>query len=56
MAEEEKKQPKILVVKDLPQVQTREVTDGNEEYNCMTVEEAMTEVLEIVRELKKKLD
>ena len=57
MAEEEKKvEVKDIVVKELPVVQTRQASDDKTDYNCLTVEEALTEILTNVREIKKKLD
>jgi hypothetical protein len=52
----EKEIEKTLVVKDLPQTQIRRVTgeDGNE-YNLVTVEEAITEILEKITELSKAM-
>jgi hypothetical protein len=55
MTEKEKTEPKVLVVAQLPQQATREVTDGKLEYSCVTIEEALTEILEAVREIRKKI-
>jgi len=51
---EKQKEEKLLVVSELPQVPTRKVEgdDGNT-YNLTTVNEAIQEILETVRELKK---
>jgi hypothetical protein len=51
MAEKEKD---FLVVPELPQVSTRTVegSDGKE-YNLITLTEAIKEILETIRELKK---
>jgi len=53
MAEKEQEE-KLLVVSELPQVQTRKVQgdDGNI-YNLTKTNEAIQEILETVRELKK---
>ena len=50
----EKKEEKLLVVSELPEVKTRVVegNDGNT-YNLITENEAILEILEISRELKK---
>lgn len=44
---------KTLVVSELPRVETRTGNIGNESYNLITVDEALTEILELVRETKK---
>ena len=51
---DEKKEEKLLIVTDLPEVKTRTVegSDGNT-YNLVTTNEAIQEILEISRELKK---
>lgn len=50
----EKEIEKTLVVKDLPQTQVRRVTgEDGKEYNLVTVEEAITEILDKVTELSK---
>lgn len=55
MAKEEKEK-EYLIVPDLPQVPTRTVTgnDGNE-YDLITLTEAVKECLDILRELKKAI-
>lgn len=54
MPEDKKAEEKTLVVQELPQTPTRKVKgeDGNI-YNLMTIDEAISEILEIIRELKK---
>lgn len=49
----EEKSTKTLVVRELPTQAMNTVTDdkGND-YSLMTVEEALTEILEIVKSLK----
>ncbi len=51
---EKEQEEKILVVPELPQTPTRKVQgeDGNI-YNLITMNEAIQEILEITRELKK---
>lgn len=50
----EEVEEKVIILNELPTVQTRKVTDneGNE-YNVLTRDEALTEILESVREMKK---
>ncbi len=50
MAEDKKD---FVVVQELPQVSTRQVSDGDKEYDLVTVPEALKEILETVREIKK---
>jgi hypothetical protein len=52
MPKEEVKE--ILVVKELPTARMRVVSDGEKEYECITTEEAIKEILESIREIKKK--
>lgn len=54
MTEEKNEEKKMAVVVELPQVQTRTINDseGNE-YELVTLTEAVQEILEISRELKK---
>jgi len=54
MADKEKEK-KLAVVKELPTQALREVEAEDKVYECVTVEEALTEILEKVRELSKKL-
>jgi hypothetical protein len=51
---EEKTEKNWVVVSELPQIQTREVesTDGKK-YELVLLNEAVKEILEIVREIKK---
>lgn len=45
-----------LVVEQIPQVPQREVeTDDKKKFNLITKEEALTEILMIVRELRKTI-
>jgi len=55
--EKNKEEPKVLVVKELPVTQLRVVNsqDGKETYGCLTVEEALTEIIEKIRNIEKKL-
>ena len=51
MVEEDEK---LLVVKELPEVATRKIQGEDKKiYNLITQDEALLEILEIVRELKK---
>jgi len=52
--EKEVKVKKLLVVPKLPTTELRNISDneGNN-YECVTIEEALTEILEIVRHIKK---
>lgn len=54
--EKENKEKKILVVQQLPTTPVRDVKDeeGNE-FDCVTVEEALTEILTTVRDIKKQV-
>jgi len=45
----------LLVVSELPQTPFREVSSEGKIYDCVTKEEALTEILKLVRELSKKL-
>lgn len=50
------KKPKILVTTELPKQEIRNVRDKEgEEYECITVEEALTELVNNIREIKKSL-
>ena len=49
------KEIKLTVVKELPVQSLREVEAEGKTYECLTVEEALTEILEKVRELTKKV-
>jgi len=51
---EKEQEEKLLIVSELPQVPTR-IVDGSDgsKYNLVTVTEAIKEILEISRELKK---
>ena len=49
------KEKKLTVVRELPNQPLREVEVDNKVYECLTVEEALTEILEKVRELIKKV-
>jgi len=52
----EKEERKIAVVSELPNVPTRiAVGDDKEEYELITRDEALTEILQTTRELKEKL-
>ncbi|MFW6129616.1 MAG: hypothetical protein ACOC56_00440 [Atribacterota bacterium] len=57
MAEDKKEeQRKIAVVSELPQTTVRVAEDENgERYDLITKEEAITEMLESIREIKKGL-
>lgn len=56
MAEEKTKvEKKVLVLSELPQQQVREFSDDKSEYSCVTVEEALTEILESIRDIRSKL-
>ena len=52
MADKEKK---LTVLRELPNQPLREVEVEDKVYECVTVEEALTEILEKVRELIKKV-
>ena len=49
------KEKKLTVVRELPNQPLREVEVEDKVYECVTVEEALTEILEKVRELVKKV-
>jgi len=53
---EEKKQNDFIVVPELPQIPTRTI-EGNDgkEYDLMTLTEAVREILEHVREIRKSV-
>jgi len=54
MAEEKKKENPILVVSELPTQKVNLVTDeAGKEFSLMTVEQALTELVSNVREIKK---
>lgn len=53
--EEPKSEKLIAVVEQLPTQQLREVEMDNKQYECLTVNEALTEMLSILRDLHKKL-
>ena len=57
MVEKEKTtEKKLIVVQELPTQAMREVqTPEGENYECMTITEALTEIVETIRELKKKI-
>jgi hypothetical protein len=58
MAEQKKEEvvAETLVVEQLPQISQREVTtEDNKQYHLVTKEEALTEILILVRALKKSL-
>lgn len=56
MAEKEKAVPKVLVVSKLPVSEYRELQDDKgETYQCVTTDEALTEILESVRVIRKEL-
>ena len=57
MPEKEKEQvKKILVVRDLPQQPVKEaVTEAGKVYTLVTAEEALTEILLTIREIKKSI-
>jgi len=51
---EKEKEEKLLVVSELPQAPMRKVQgEDGDVYNLITKEEAILEILETVRELKK---
>jgi len=49
------KEKKLTVVRELPTQSLREVEVEDKTYECLTIEEALTELLEKVRELVKKV-
>lgn len=49
------KEKKIAVVKELPVQSLREVESEDNIYECYTVEEALSEILDKIRELSKRL-
>ena len=57
MTEDKKEvQSETIVVEQIPQVAQREVeSEDKKKYNLITKEEALTEILMIVRTLKKTL-
>ncbi len=56
MAKEETKvEVETFVVNQLPQVQTRIATVDGKDVGLITIEEALTEILKIARELKRGL-
>lgn len=56
MAEKQKeKERRIAVVRELPLQPIRVVLTGEEEYECLTIEEAMTEIVENTRKILKAL-
>lgn len=55
MAEEKTKEKKIAVVSELPTQALREVEMDGVAYECFTITEALTEILETVRKLDKKI-
>ncbi len=51
---EEKKEIDFLIVSELPQVPVRQYTDEEgKEYSLITLTEAVKEILEGIREMKK---
>ena len=53
---EEKKETNFLIVKDLPKQEIRKFTDDEgKEYEVLTIEEALTEILTKVTEIHKAL-
>ena len=51
---EDKKEIDFLIVPELPQVQTRQYVDEEgKEYSLITLTEAVKEILEGIREMKK---
>jgi hypothetical protein len=58
MTEEKKetKESKVIVVSQIPQVEERKLVDqeGNT-YDCITIEEAMSEIYNDIKEIKKSL-
>ena len=46
---------KTLVVTQLPTQNYNKVTEDGVDYNLLTTEQAMTEILDILRQLKKGL-
>lgn len=54
MTEKEKKERSTLVVRELPKAELRVGTDNSDnEYNLLTIEEALTKLLSDVEEVKK---
>ena len=51
----EVKEPRILVVKEIPKVEIREATLEEEEVECETIEEALTAIRNDIKEMKKSL-
>ena len=55
MAETKEKEKKLVVVAQYPTQAMSEVEQDGQVYECKTIEDALAEALEILRELKKKL-
>lgn len=53
--EEKESEKEILVVQQLPTQQVTTAKVGDKDYDLVTAEDALTEILKIVRELKKGL-
>jgi len=54
MAEKEVEK-KLVVVQELPTQALRELEQDGVQYECVTINEALTEILDIVRKLNKKI-
>ena len=56
MTEEKIKEKNILVVSELPKKEIRNIIDDkNEEYELLTTEEALTELLKSLKKIEKAL-
>jgi len=56
MTDKKVEEPEVLVVKEIPAIQTKLIKDAEgKEYVCVTEEEALKEILETVRILKKQI-
>lgn len=56
MTEEKQEKPRLLVVQQLPTQNIREYEDGEgNKFDLITTDEALTEILEKVREIHKSV-
>ena len=55
MAEKKQEEPTLLVVGQLPKQETRDFEDEGKQFTCLTLEEALAEIVVTLRELKKRI-
>lgn len=55
--EEKKEVKELLVLKELPTIETRGIVnkETGEEFEVLTIEEALSEILKNIRELRKSV-